>query len=97
MKKRDYILHYAIALTLSLAFVSVTYNHEPPCEHKSILTEIQGLKTAILDEIDTIEIDTALLDRIDEQSRYIERLEMENAAQKDYINGFGGWWKEAEK
>jgi hypothetical protein len=94
MKKRDYILHYAISLVLCFALVSVTYNHKTPCEHKSILTEIDTLKTAFLDEIDTIEIDKALLDRIDELTRLNERLEMESKAQKDYINGFEDkFWK----
>jgi hypothetical protein len=88
MKKRDYIL--ALALTLTIVFAIRTSG--TPCEHKSILTEIQTLKTAILGEIDTIEINKALLDKIDEQSRYIERLEMENAAQHDYIVGMGKTW-----
>jgi hypothetical protein len=92
MKKRDYILHYSISLMLCFAFVSVTYNHKTPCEHKSILTEINTLKTAILDEIDTIEIDKTLLDKIDELTRLNERLEMENAAQHDYIVGMGKTW-----
>jgi hypothetical protein len=95
MKKRDYILHYSISLVLCFALVSVTYNHETPCEHKSILTGIDTLKTAILGEIDTIEINKALMDKIDELTRLKERLEMENAAQKDYINGFEDkFWKE---
>ena len=95
MKKRDYIIHYTISLILCFAFVSVTYKPQTPCEHKSILTEIQTLKSTILDEIDTIEINRALLDRIDELTRLNERLEQENKAQKDYINGFEDkFWKE---
>ena len=91
MKKRDYIL--ALILTLTIVFAIRT--SETPCEHKSILTEIQGLKSTVLGEIDTIEINRALLDRIDELTRLNERLEQENKAQKDYINGFEDkFWKE---
>jgi len=88
MKKLDYML--ALALTLIIVFAIRT--SDTPCEHKSILTEIDTLKTAILSEIDTIEIDKTLLDRIDELTRQNERLEMENAAQHDYIVGMGKTW-----
>ena len=91
MKKLDYIL--ALILTLTIVFAIRT--SETPCEHKSIVTEIQTLKAAILDEIDTIEINNVLLDKIDELTRQNERLEQENKAQKDYINGFEDkFWKE---
>ena len=86
MKKRDYILHYSISLVLCFALVSVTYNHETPCEHKSILTGIDTLKTAILDEIDTIDIDKTLLDRIDELTRENVVLLQEVASQAHQLD-----------
>jgi hypothetical protein len=88
MKKRDYILHYSISLVLCFAFVSVTYNHKTPCEHKSILTEIQGLKSTILGEIDTIEINKALLDKIDELTRENTVLRQEVACQASQLQEY---------
>jgi hypothetical protein len=91
MKKRDYIL--ALILTLTIIFAIKT--NSTPCKCESIPAEIQTLKSTILGEIDTIEINRALLDRIDELTRLNERLEQENMAQKDYINGFEDkFWKE---
>jgi hypothetical protein len=77
---------------LCFAFVSVTYKPQTPCEHKSILTEIQTLKSTILDEIDTIEIDKALLDKIDELTRQNTVLLQEVADQAKQIKEFG-WLK----
>jgi hypothetical protein len=94
MKKRDYILHYSISLILCFALVSVTYKPQTPCEHKSILTEIQGLKTAILGEIDTIEINRALLDRIDELTRQNTVLLQEVASQAKQLDVFEGMAEE---
>ena len=88
MKKRDYIIHYTISLILCFAFVSVAYNHEPPCEHKSILTEIQTLKSTISDEIDTIEINRALIDKIDELTRENVVLRQEVACQASQLQEY---------
>lgn len=99
MKKQDYILAYILALTISFAVCYSHYEQKIYLEHIQIgLGEIKtstGQIEGCALKIDTIEINNALLDKIDEQSRYIERLEMENAAQKDYINGFEDkFWKE---
>jgi hypothetical protein len=85
MKKRDYIL--ALILTLIIVF-TITIS-ETPCEHKSILTEIQGLKTAILEATgkDNTKI---LLDKIDELTRLNERLEQEVASQAKQLDVFEG-------
>jgi hypothetical protein len=60
MKPKQYIL-----LSLILCLIIATYIPNTPCEHKSILTEIQGLKTAIT----ALDIDRALVDRIEELTR----------------------------
>jgi hypothetical protein len=72
----------------------VTYNHETPCEHKSILTGIDTLKTAILDEIDTIDIDKTLLDRIDELTRENVVLLQEVASQHAELKVYEGMAEE---
>lgn len=94
MKKQ--ITLYLIALIITLTTVLVLYFYDKPCKCESILPRLEIDYRTLQGQIDNINIDKALLDRIDELTRYIERLEMENAAQKDYINGFENkFWKEA--
>ena len=85
MKKRDYIL--ALILTLTIVFAIMTSG--TPCEHKSILTEIQTLKTAIL-EATGKDNTKALLDKIDELTRQNVVLLQEVVSQHKQLEVFEG-------
>jgi cell division protein FtsL len=85
-----------ISLAILLILCSIVYSDKTT--YKTIID--------IADKIDSVKSTTerysamsnkALADRVEELARLNERAEMEVAALKDYINGFEGWWKEAEK
>ena len=86
-----------IALVLCFAIILATYRPQAPCEHKSILTEIQLLKSTILELTEVVKENNKA------EAGNREELIRENlikdqiiADQANQIREFG-WLKEASK
>lgn len=91
--KHLHITTTIIAFIILIVMCSTAYFESNT--HKTIL--------GMFDKIDGLKIDyraseltkyNALLDKVEELTRDNERLIAENAALKDYIKGFEGFWKE---
>jgi hypothetical protein len=87
------ISNLIITILTTLSFcITALWAKNTDEQYNLIIDKIDGLELAYTQSTLKINIDKALLDKIDEQSQYITRLEMENAAQHDYIVGMGKTW-----
>ena len=92
MKKRDYILAYILALTISFAVCYSHYEQKIYLQHiqiglREIKTATGQIEGCVL-KIDTIEINKALLDKIDELTRENTVLRQEVACQASQLQEY---------
>jgi hypothetical protein len=90
MKKRDYILAYILALTISFAVCYSHYEQKISCKCESILPKLQIDYRTLQGQINKIDVNKALLDKIDELTRQNERLIMEVCSQAAQLDKFEG-------
>jgi hypothetical protein len=86
MKLKDWIVAFVLTLIVILLYKYNTL----ALENQQQIDQLKQPQQIV--KVEPIKVDVALVERLEELSRYVERLEMECAAQKDYIKGMGETW-----
>jgi hypothetical protein len=96
------IISTAIMIVIVFCIIAARFDSQ-----QQQIDQLKSTKPQQIVRVEPVQVDAALVERLEELTRLNERLEMENAGMHDYIEGMGKTWdkwasensfpKEAEK
>ena len=91
MKFKDWL----IAFTLTLIVVLLYKYNTLALDNQHQINQLKQPQQVI--KVVPVQVDKALVDRLEKLAREKLEEEWENAALIDQLEAYGGWWKEVEK